>query len=108
MNDQKKLYNLIQTCSFVLYETALYLDGHPDCRKALDYYNRYREKLEAASRTYENRYGPLTIYGNRSDGDRWEWVETPWPWEYEEERCKTQTSGRPSRNSRGNDCGCRR
>ncbi|MBQ2277015.1 MAG: spore coat protein CotJB, partial [Clostridia bacterium] len=35
MNDQKKLKKMIENCAFVVYETALYLDTHPDCRAAL-------------------------------------------------------------------------
>lgn len=84
MNDQKKLYKLIQTYSFVIYETALYLDSHPTCRKALEHYNKYREKLAEATRMYEESYGPMTIMGQNACHDSWRWVETPWPWEYDD------------------------
>lgn len=80
MNDQKKLKKMIETYSFVLYETALYLDTHPDCRPALRYFAKYREKLTDAVRLYEEEYGPVTMYGNKSV-DSWNWVEQPWPWE---------------------------
>ncbi len=80
MNDQKKLQKMIETYSFVLYETALYLDTHPDCRTALRHYAKYREKLLEAMRMYEEKYGPITIYGNTSC-DSWNWVKEPWPWE---------------------------
>jgi len=80
MNDQKKLKKMIETYSFVLYETVLYLDTHPDCRSALRHYAKYREKLLEAMRMYEAEYGPLTMYGNTSC-DSWNWVREPWPWE---------------------------
>lgn len=80
MNDQKKLKKMIENCAFVVYETALYLDTHPDCRAALRYYAKYREKLMEAMRLYEESYGPVTLYGNRSC-DSWDWVKEPWPWE---------------------------
>jgi len=80
MNDQKKLYRMIQNYAFVLQETALYLDTHPRCRKALQYYSKIREKLMEALRMYGEHYGQLTIYGGTSC-DSWRWVEEAWPWE---------------------------
>jgi len=96
MNDKKKLYKLIQTYSFIIYETVLYLDGHPHCRKALDHYAKYKAKLAEVTAVYEEKYGPLTIMGQDSCGDGWNWVKTPWPWEYDDD-CGTQRN-----------CGCRR
>lgn len=82
MNDQKRmqLQKMIQTYSFVLYETVLYLDTHPDCRQALRHYEKYRDKLTEAMRMYEENYGPITIMGNHSC-DSWDWVKEPFPWE---------------------------
>ena len=93
MNDQKKLYKLIQAYSFVIYETALYLDGHPNCKKALEHYRKYREKLTEVTGIYEEKYGPLSIMGQDSCGNTWKWVKTPWPWEYDDGDC-----------SRNDDC----
>ena len=86
MNDKKRLCKLIQTYSFILYETVLYLDGHPDCKKALEHYRKYKEKLLIATKQYEEKYGPMTITGQEC-GDTWRWVKEPWPWEYEENDC---------------------
>jgi spore coat protein JB len=82
MNEQKKLYRMIRAYSFAVYEVALYLDGHPDDKRALAYYAKYNEKLKDATARYEKRYGPLTICGV-SGTDGWTWVGTPWPWEYD-------------------------
>ncbi len=84
MNEQKKLYKLIENYSFVIYETALYLDGHPNCRRALAHYAKYRAKLLEAAHLYEEKYGPLTMYG-QNGCDVWQWVKAPWPWEYRED-----------------------
>ena len=81
MNEQKKLQRMIETYSFVLYETALYLDTHPNCRHALDYYAKYNSKLKEALEKYQSCYGPMTIFGAK-DGQEWRWVKEPWPWEY--------------------------
>jgi len=83
MNEQKKLYRMIQQVSFVLYETALYLDTHPDCRPALEYFNRYNTRLRELKEKYQSRYGSLTIFGQKDCSDQWQWVNTPWPWEYD-------------------------
>ena len=80
MNDQKKLKKMIENYAFVVYETALYLDTHPDCRAALRHYAKFRDKLQEALRMYEESFGPVTMYGNRSC-DSWDWVKEPWPWE---------------------------
>ena len=82
MNDRKKLYRMIQQVSFVLYETALYLDTHPHCRPALEHFRRYNTRLRELTEKYESRFGPLTMYG-QNDCDSWQWSETPWPWEFD-------------------------
>lgn len=82
MNEQKKLLRLIQNYSFALYETVLYLDSHPNCRRALQQHNRYQEKLNEAACLYEEKFGPLTVKCP-NDGRYWQWVNSPWPWEYD-------------------------
>ena len=73
---------MIRAYSFAVYETALYLDGHPDDKRALAYFTRYNDKLKEATNRYEKRYGPLTVYG-AGGTDEWTWTATPWPWEYD-------------------------
>ena len=48
MNEQKKLFRLIQNCSFMIQETALYLDTHPNCRQALRHMEKYQRILREA------------------------------------------------------------
>ena len=72
----------IQAEDFALYETALYLDTHPTCQSALNFYCRHKKAVLALRAQYEELYGPLTIYGNDS-GSCWHWVDSPWPWEKE-------------------------
>lgn len=71
----------LKALSFSVLETALYLDGHPNCKQALEHYDATVEELERATEEYEDKYGPLTIYSNAHD--TWEWVSSPWPWESE-------------------------
>lgn len=81
MNEQKKLFRQIQVFSFAVYEAALYLDGHPCDKKAIEYYDKYNKKLLELRDRYEKNYGPMTINGNFDC--KWKWTDSPWPWEYE-------------------------
>ncbi len=81
MNEQKKLFRQIQMYSFALYETAMYLDAHPNERRALEHYKKYQCRLDELNRKYESHFGPLTIGSN--SGPTWKWCASPWPWEYD-------------------------
>ena len=82
MNERQKLTHCVQTSSFALVETVLYLDGHPCDKSALEYYGKVKSKYDEAKADYEEHYGPLTVLGVSCENS-WSWVETPWPWELE-------------------------
>ena len=42
MNERQRLLNKIKKYDFSLKELNLYLDTHPDCRRALALFNNYR------------------------------------------------------------------
>ena len=76
------LLDRIRALSFAVLETGLYLDGHPNCRRALTYYGRVKNDLDAAVGEYEVTYGPLSHMSVGGDETRgWQWVKQPWPWE---------------------------
>lgn len=81
---RRDLMKEITALSFVLDETALYLDSHPDDPAALAYYADMRAKYDDARAKYEGEYGALTHAGVRG-GDRWSWVDGTWPWEREDD-----------------------
>ena len=72
----------IQKLSFVKAELELYLDTHPNCRTALDYYQKTLMELARLNEQYENEVGPITAAGVRST-DNWTWIGGPWPWQNE-------------------------
>jgi spore coat protein JB len=80
--EKDKLLKKIQEEDFSLYETALYLDTHPSDTSALEFYSKRRETTEKLKHEYQQKYGPLTIYGNE-DCHHWNWINKPWPWEKE-------------------------
>lgn len=75
---QAALMDKIQKLSFAQTETGLFLNTHPDCTRALDYYHKLTDELNAAREEYANTYGP--IIASESMGDRWTWIEGAWPW----------------------------
>lgn len=74
------LADQIRALCFVKVELELYLDTHPGCRTALDYYYQTVEELKRLTEQYENTTGPLTAMGNVST-NQWHWVDGPWPWQ---------------------------
>ena len=70
----------IRALGFVKVELELYLDTHPDCRTALDYYYKTVTELNRLVDQYQNTVGPLTAMGNMST-EHWQWVDGPWPWQ---------------------------
>lgn len=70
----------IRALCFVKKELELYLDTHPNCRVAIDYFYRTNEELKRLTEQYENTVGPLTSGGVVST-DEWTWVKNPWPWQ---------------------------
>ena len=82
MNKRKMLFQ-VQALDFAIIEAAMYLDAHPEDKKAMEYYQKMLKERNAAVEEYQNAYGPLTIFANKDDA-RWQWVKGPWPWELED------------------------
>ena len=80
MTNCKSLMHEVQTTGFALTEAMLYLDTHPNCPMALDYFVKMREKCEQAKAEYEKEIGPLTVYGVDTDHG-WTWTGEPMPWQ---------------------------
>ena len=64
MREQELLLRSLQQCDFTLYELQLYLDTHPNCKRAME------------------KYGPIRPSQSNTT-ERWNWVDAPWPWEKE-------------------------
>lgn len=77
----------LQALGFAMYDTALYLDTHPEDKNALAVFDRYNDMYKQASEDYSRAHGPLTISGthNAKEAGHWQWSDGPWPWQQEEE-----------------------
>lgn len=82
MWDQRKTMQSIYELGFIMIETALFLDTHPEDAEALAYYAEMKEKYQEAVRFYNENFGPLNIHSVTNE-NYWSWVATPMPWEVE-------------------------
>lgn len=82
MKKQDKLKE-IQKYSFAAYDLLLYLDTHPQDKRAFTMFKELVEKLRSEKAEYEKQYGPLQAF-NSADFDKFRWLESPWPWEKED------------------------
>ncbi len=78
MNEKNQLLSVIKKYDFALKELNLYLDTHPQCRRALSLFNQYKAKRERAVNEYTSKYGAITVLQN---DERWSWTDDPFPWE---------------------------
>ncbi|MGI6176598.1 MAG: spore coat protein CotJB [Christensenellales bacterium] len=84
MNKRNALMRKIQEYDFVLVETALFLDTHPDDRQALAHYQKYLALKQDVVNQYTALYGPIRQEDVTST-TRWTWVDGAWPWENDKE-----------------------
>ena len=78
--DGAALLSRIRELSFVQNELVLYLDTHPDCRAALDYYERVCDELGTLMEQYQTAHAPIIAAGG-DNSDGWAWVKHAWPWQ---------------------------
>lgn len=84
--EQKQLLCHINAVSFAAYDVMLFLDTHPDCQEAIDYYCQMMDERKKAMTEYQKKYEPLVAEGActcgcNDNGNTWTWATTPWPWE---------------------------
>ena len=82
VSDKKRLMMNVYELGFIMTETLLYLDTHPDDTEALAYFNKMKPRYQEAVAMYEKHCGPLNFTSVESD-NYWTWVATPMPWERE-------------------------
>ncbi len=70
----------IKELSFVKNELALFLDTHPSCETAIDYFHKTCEALDDYTVRLANMGTPITQSDVVSD-DKWTWTLEPWPWQ---------------------------
>lgn len=82
--DKNALMKKIQELSFAKDEAILFLDMHPSCTGAIQYFRDTVRALDEAMAEYQSKYGP--IYHEAAPMDGWTWAEGAWPWQTEKMR----------------------
>lgn len=79
INEQGKLLTYIDMYCFACTDLELYLDLHPDNKKALELYNEFKNEKSKLIIDYESKYASLdNSYNNQ---EYWNYSVTPFPWE---------------------------
>lgn len=80
--DKQSLLKKVQMYLFTAYDLQLFLDTHPDDKKAFAMFRDVVMKSKEAIAEYQDQYGPLTANATIMF-DTYKWIEGPWPWEKE-------------------------
>lgn len=80
--NKKELFDKLNEYSFMLDDITLYLNTHPNCKKGMEAYKKFKRLREEAFMIYSEKFGPICRYDVDSDCD-WDWINKPWPWEGE-------------------------
>lgn len=75
---RREMINDIKALDFAIIELGLYLDTHPEDKKAVLMHNEYCKKTKELKDKYQEMYLPLSIY---YPSNKWKWLDEPWPWE---------------------------
>ena len=76
-----ELMKRIKALSFAATETQLFLDTHPECTSALEYYRDVVARLNEAMAEYSQKHSP--ILASDETGNVWSWAGPVWPWHTE-------------------------
>ncbi len=76
---EKELMDIITKVSFAMDDTRLYLDTHPDCPEALEYFKKMQNLRHEAVREYTEKFGQIMSY-HAGSCDDWNWNSAPLPW----------------------------
>ena len=76
--NKEEMSKKLKCLRFAIIELGLYLDTHPDDKKALCLHKEYTNKFKKLEDQYQKLYGPLSIM---YPCNKWRWLEEPWPWE---------------------------
>ncbi len=79
MRSKEELMDLITKVSFVMDDTRLFLDTHPDCEEALEYFKKMHRIRHELIKEYTERFGQIVSYHIAEDND-WDWNRPPQPW----------------------------
>ncbi len=81
VSDKNELMKKLVSYDFAMKDLNLYLDTHPDDRKALAMYSDVAKTADRLRAEYTKMYGPLCARDAYTNTNRWAWIDEPWPWD---------------------------
>lgn len=78
-HSREELMSIISKTSFALDDTRLFLDTHPDCKEAMEFFKKMQRIRHEAMREYTDRYGAISGY-DMGSSDMWSWNAGNFPW----------------------------
>lgn len=63
----------ISALGLALYDTKLYLNTHPECREAAEYYETRKKEYDEAVFRYETTFGAITPAFHPECDIKWAW-----------------------------------
>lgn len=79
---REQLLQQINEVSFAVNDIHLFLDTHPNCQEAFDYYKEKVMERKKLMKEYSEKIGPLTADDVWKSSDNcWKWVKEAFPWE---------------------------
>jgi len=69
----------IMAVDFAVYDISLFLNTHPNDRRALDMHNNLAKKSKQLRAAYQEKYGPLSL--RKIANCPYDYINNPWPWE---------------------------
>ncbi len=86
LTDKDTAMRKISAVDFAIHDIELFLDSHPENKKAIDLLGQYRKWRNDLVAEYEQKYGDfVTGVGDVKTKTPWSWIKGPWPWEISEE-----------------------
>lgn len=79
-DEREMLLEQIMANSFAALDLKLYLNTHPNDKRALAKFKEFTAKAMELREKFESRYYPLTASANAKK-DTWMWIENPYPWD---------------------------
>ena len=74
----EELMRAIMEASFFATDLKLYLDTHPDDKRALEMFREACRQYRACKAAFEDSYWPLNACSAGEDGC-WNWLDGVWP-----------------------------
>lgn len=79
-NNRCEILKKVMEADFVAYELQLFLDTHPNDKKAMEKYTEAVKRAKECREEYEENFAPITAAAAAGKLP-WQWISSPWTWQ---------------------------